>query len=866
MTPFSMPQRASLALTLAAACAAHLSAQTAPAPSVWEPTLVRSGSFDNPTPVEGTVWRTIVTSRQQAPWLRLYFSNVRLDGQSYLRMVSLLDGAVMTMRHEHLDQWEYSSAYFNGNAVMLELVAGPNTTGNFVEMTRYLAGDEDPSTQPLETICGTSDDRVPSSDVRVGRIDGIGCTGWIIDSNGVDKAHLSAGHCAATNQVLSFAVPASNSNCGKNFPAPSLQFAIDYAGSVRVNGGIGNDYWVFRCFPNPNTGLTTWETQGASFTLATSMPALNSNTRVTGFGLDGTTANNATGGNASCSCSSTSGTGARNQTQQTETGPVTNFSGTAANYQVDTCGGNSGSPVIDVATGQAFAIHTHGGCSNPLGTTANAGTQITHPSLQAAIATLASGCARYIPEVSPNGGGNVIPFGATSPTGLSTLFTGGNGGSNGGAIYFDATFNGDIHWTGVELNSDAAAGTKVTIDVYTRAGTYVGNTSSTSGWTARTAGHGTAAGPNTPTRIFFNEPIFMFGPVTNGVAIVARNFGHDYTNGNGSNQAYSDANVSLSLGAASNVPFTGSAFTPRVANLTLHYNTDDSTWTNQIYQTVLRRSDLLTAGPISNIAFSANHEVRRFNRQLRVRMSHVPAGHTLSTTFGTNMPSPVTVMDKWNYNWHTLADDWTELGFSTPFQYNGTSDVVVEILARGNTSTGFDGTVTSTNFNSSTQQERVYANGWGFGSQPTTGTYATTSGLRMRVNYNCATFTEYGSSCGPLTTAFFSSPNRGGFAWYDLENAPANSGVVLAMGFGTTTFPTSLTQYGFTNCNTYHDLTVSLFKFTNASGATFHGFGVPNDPAFDGLRVHGQWFSLDASQPGGISASNYMTNVIGIDP
>jgi hypothetical protein len=30
--------------------------------------------------------------------------------------------------------------------------------------------------------------------------------------------------------------------------------------------------------------------------------------------------------------------------------------------------------------------------------------------------------------------------------------------------------------------------------------------------------------------------------------------------------------------------------------------------------------------------------------------------------------------------------------------------------------------------------------------------------------------------------------------------------------------------------------------------------------------VHGQWFALDATQPGGITASNYITNLIGIDP
>lgn len=32
-------------------------------------------------------------------------------------------------------------------------------------------------------------------------------------------------------------------------------------------------------------------------------------------------------------------------------------------YQTDTEGGNSGSPVIDEATGNAVGVHTHGGCS-----------------------------------------------------------------------------------------------------------------------------------------------------------------------------------------------------------------------------------------------------------------------------------------------------------------------------------------------------------------------------------------------------------------------------------------------------------------------------------------------------------------------
>ncbi|MFM1872990.1 MAG: hypothetical protein RL398_2412 [Planctomycetota bacterium] len=854
--------RAHGALLAAVMPIASVAAQAAPAPTLWEPTLVRSGSFDNASPVEGTVWREFVTTRNDAPWMRLYFSNARLDGDSYLRIVSVKDGAVMTMHAEHLRQWENSSAYFNGNAVMIELVAGPYTSGNSVEMTRYLIGNPDAPRQQNDTICGTTDNRVPSSDARAGRIDGIGCTGWIINTSGIDKVHLSAGHCRANNQVLSFGVPSSSSNCGLQFPPPSQQFAIDTAGSVSANTGIGNDYWVFKCFPNSTTGLTTFETQNAAFTLATTMPTAGNTTRVTGYGLDGTSANNAGGNNGSCTCTPSNGTGSRNQTQQTHTGPSVSFSGTTATYTVDTCGGNSGSPVIDEATGRAFAIHTNGGCSTTAGS-ANSGTQVTNAGLQTAIGTLGQGCARYIPDSGTTGTGNVIPLGSTDSTGLTTVFTSNNGGSNGGAVYFDLTLNQNTHWTGIDVNTSAAAGTALIVDVYRCNTTYVGNAANPAAWTPVTTGHGIAAGNDLPSRIQFNEPQFWTaGP--RGIAIVARNFNHRYTNGTGSNQAYSDAYVGLSLGAASNAPF-GSTISPRVANVTIRYNLDDSTWTNQIYQTIIRRSELLTAGPISNLAFSCTQDARHFNRQLRIRMSHVPAGHVMSTTFANNMPSPVTVMDKWDYTWHTAANDWAEVGFSTPFNYNGTSDVVVEIYARGNTSTGFPNAAGRVDFNSG-PQERLFAYGWAFGGTPATGTYNASSGLRMRVNYNCATFGEYGTSCGSLRTAFFSTPNRGGFAWYDLNGAPANGGVIIAMGFNATTFPTSLSNYGFTNCNVYHDLTVSTFKFADSLGSTYHGFSVPNDPIFDGLRVHGQWFALDATQAGGITASNYITNLIGIDP
>lgn len=386
------PVRAFAAVLLASLLSPlpQLLAQTSPPPSHSEPVWVASNNHDNPTPVEGVVWSDFVNAPVGTPWVRLYFQTVSLPKGSYLRLVSVRDGEVMTMRQEHMAQWGYSSAYFNGNSVLVQLVAGPNTTGNHVVVHQVMAGNIAPQIVP-ESICGSTDDRVLATDARCGRMDPIGCSAWIIDrpTTGNDRVHLSAGHCFAQGQILEFNVPASGADCSLSHPPVSKQFAIDSASSQSVNNGVGDDYWVFRCFPNPTTGRTTFQEQGASFALASNLPAVATTLRNTGFGVDGTNTNNAAGANNSCSCA-TATTGSRNQVLQTHTGPLNSLGANALNYGIDTCGGNSGSVMIHETTGQAVAIHTHGGCTTSTGSS-NSGTAITHPGLQTAIASVAGG-------------------------------------------------------------------------------------------------------------------------------------------------------------------------------------------------------------------------------------------------------------------------------------------------------------------------------------------------------------------------------------------------------------------------------------------------------------------------------------------
>jgi subtilisin-like proprotein convertase family protein len=154
---------------------------------------------------------------------------------------------------------------------------------------------------------------------------------------------------------------------------------------------------------------------------------------------------------------------------------------------------------------------------------------------------------------------------------LATLFATNNGGSVNGQVFFDITVtnpNG-ITLGEVGLNASATVGTVFTLDVWTRTGTYVGNTTMT-GWTNITSGTGTAMGTNLSSVADVTDVLIPAG--TWGVALVLTGSGHSYTNGTGANQNYSNADLSLSAGAALNVPWVGTPFSPRVWNGVLRYN------------------------------------------------------------------------------------------------------------------------------------------------------------------------------------------------------------------------------------------------------------------------------------------------------
>jgi PKD repeat protein len=157
---------------------------------------------------------------------------------------------------------------------------------------------------------------------------------------------------------------------------------------------------------------------------------------------------------------------------------------------------------------------------------------------------------------------------------LTTLFASNNGGSTGGIVYFDVTVKAGVIISAFETNVDVAASTSIGLDVYTCPTTYVGNEGNQAAWTqvATDNGQAVSAGSGDVASLVTLQTPLTLTPGTYGMALIAKNFGHDYTNGSGTNQSYQDNFLKLDLGAAYNSPWGASPFSPRVWNGSVIYN------------------------------------------------------------------------------------------------------------------------------------------------------------------------------------------------------------------------------------------------------------------------------------------------------
>ena len=295
---------------------------------------------------------------EQASWVRLHFDRVELAAGSFVRMTSVLDGEVQALDTDGFTRWGNTSAYFNGDTVLVELVAADGTAGNRVSISA-VARPAAANAQPVGGTgdCGIcdADDRVPSAEPWAARLLPAGCTASVYNQT---SCMVSAGHCIQGSMVVQFNVPQSNGDCTINSPPVADQFPILLAESV--SGGVGNDWAVL--VPGPNDlGELPFERYAALRPIAGAVATQGAAATVWGYGVDNT-------------CT-------RSQTQQTDTGSIVGLDATTILWAIDIRGGNSGSSIIH--DGEIVGIVTH---CDPVGCPAgpNLGTRIDLPSFAAA--------------------------------------------------------------------------------------------------------------------------------------------------------------------------------------------------------------------------------------------------------------------------------------------------------------------------------------------------------------------------------------------------------------------------------------------------------------------------------------------------
>ena len=224
-----------------------------------------------------------------------------------------------------------------------------------------------------KSICGDSDDRNLSQDLRVGRASDlnskVGCSATLIGRT----CAISAGHCVGALEKVQFRVPLSN-----QYGAVAAEKEDTYIRTKDYlryqNNGAGHDWAVIRLIPNSTTGMYPGDVYGHFDVNLSYYPKIGDALSTTGYGEDRT--------DLVKSFSQQSASG-----EFVKKGPW--YKKSIFAHNIDTTVGSSGSAIYLSGTGEIIGIHTDGGCESK---DSNKGTLISlKPELKEAIQT----CLRY---------------------------------------------------------------------------------------------------------------------------------------------------------------------------------------------------------------------------------------------------------------------------------------------------------------------------------------------------------------------------------------------------------------------------------------------------------------------------------------
>jgi len=297
--------------------------------------------------------------------------------------------------------------------------------------------------------------------------------------------------------------------------------------------------------------------------------------------------------------------------------------------------------------------------------------------------------------------------------------TSNNGGSPGWAMFFDLIAGSqDITATQMSTGNNAAASGNFTVEVFTRSGTGLGTPgTSTAGWTSLGIVP-VVQGPtaNGISLVFTLPPISVLAGDTVGVALQFIGAGPRYFGtGTPPYGVFSDTSLTLITGDARSAPFTtgGSWFHSRglcgviryVVNPTTppipqYYNSNGTANANSFpfnQGPGKRIQTLIKAGDFGTPSSAPSGHITHFYVRIAAGYPLGPATYTgLNIKFGqttlTALPTSFialtdTVYYKASVTLTAAASTWLVFTLDTPYEYDSTKSLVIEIEQCGVTGT-----------------------------------------------------------------------------------------------------------------------------------------------------------------------------------
>lgn len=242
------------------------------------------------------------------------------------------------------------SVSFVGSLAFISVAQAESKTQQIYEVEKLIFNnsfkDDFANNRNQKSICGMHDERELSQDSVVGRAQRFGRLGGCSITMIGRTCAITAGHCFGALEEIHFNTELTRNEEGElNIPALEDIYNVDPESIVHYYAGIGEDFAVLRLAPNELTGELAGDSQGY-LEVSFDGPAAGDLIRITGYGV-------------------VPDDDVRTFSQQTHTGQITSFDLDAhiLRHVADTTGGNSGSAVVDEATGKVIGVHTHAGCS-----------------------------------------------------------------------------------------------------------------------------------------------------------------------------------------------------------------------------------------------------------------------------------------------------------------------------------------------------------------------------------------------------------------------------------------------------------------------------------------------------------------------